>query len=311
MRIHAVDGTYELYRAHYSKRPRKFAPRPSGPGKTEGMDVTATLGLVASLLALLADRSEAVTHLAYAFDNPIRSFRNDLFEGYKDDSGVPPELAAQFDLVEELVTSLGVTVLRMVEFEADDALATLASAFPSAEVRILSPDKDLAQCLEGSRVVTVDRSRQRSVSEADFLASRGFSPSLVPDFLALTGDPQDGIPGLNGFGDKTASALLALFGPLERIPDDPSAWPSSVRGRERLAATLASRREDAALYKRLATLIRDVPLGLAPGDLQVPSSLPASFEVAALALGAENLAARARDVFAARAALGSQPGLAR
>lgn len=294
-RVHAVDGTYELYRAHYSKRPRKVA---TVDGRD--LDVTASVGLAASLLALLAEPSERVTHLVYAFDHTIRSFRNDLYAGYKDDSGVPAELAAQFGLVERLVASLGVRVLPMIEVEADDALATVAASFPDCAVDILSPDKDLAQCLEGERVRTVDRARKRSTTYADYLDTRGFSPALVPDFLALVGDPQDGIPGLAGFGEKTVALLLAAFGPIEQIPDDAGTWPAAIRGKERLANTLASRREEAALYKRLATLVRDVPLGLSLGDLEVPSAPAPGFEAAALALGARDLAARADKVFGER-----------
>ncbi len=298
IRVHAVDGTYELYRAHYSQRPRKLAPIGAAGAP---LDVTATVGLTASLLALLADPRAAVTHLVYAFDHTIRSFRNDLFAGYKDDSGVPAELRAQFGLVERFVAALGVRVLPMIEVEADDALASVAARFPEAEVHILSPDKDLAQCLEGERVITVDRARKRSVTEASFVADKGFSPRLVPDFLALVGDPQDGIPGLPGFGEKTVAALLAAFGPAEAIPDDPASWPEAVRGKDRLAKTLAARRRDVALYKHLATLVRDVPLGLSLEDLRVPSCPAAAFEAAARELGAADLEARARAVFATRA----------
>lgn len=295
--VHAVDGTYELYRAHYSKRPRKVATVDG-----QELDVTATVGLTASLLALLADASERVTHLVYAFDHTIRSFRNDLYAGYKDDAGVPPELAAQFGLVERVVASLGVRVLPMIEVEADDALATVAASFPECAVDILSPDKDLAQCLEGERVRTVDRARKRTTTYASYVEARGFAPPLVPDFLALVGDPQDGIPGLAGFGEKTVAQLLAAFGPLEQIPDDAGAWPAAIRGRDRLAETLAARRGEAALYKRLATLVRDVPLGLALGDLEVPAAPARGFEAASLALGAGDLVARAEKVFGERAA---------
>jgi 5'-3' exonuclease len=290
-RIHVVDGTFELYRAEFSKRPRKVA---NVNGRD--LDVTATVGLVSSLLMLLSDASERVTHLAYAFDNPIRSFRNDLFADYKDDRGVPEGLRLQFDLVEEVVASLGVRVWRMVEYEADDALGTAARLFPANEVRILSPDKDLAQCLEGTRVVTVDRIRKRVVTHADFVAEKGYSPSLVPDFLALTGDPQDGIPGLPGFGEKTVSQLLAAFPGLDAIPDDASKWPSGVRGKEKLAGVLAERREEAQLYKKLATLVTDVPLGVGLDDLRVPVSLPDAFVEQVTALGSKSLLERAAKV---------------
>ena len=166
-RLHLVDGTYELYRAHFSPRPGHLDP--------SGADRKATVGLAASLLALLAEADEAVTHLAVAFDNPIRSFRNDLFPDYKSDEGVPPELRAQFDPVEEAVRALGVTVWSMREHEADDGLATGARRFAGevGQVRILSPDKDLAQCLRGDRVVQVDRRQRKVTEEAALRAARG------------------------------------------------------------------------------------------------------------------------------------------
>jgi len=169
-RLHLVDGTYELYRAHFSPRPGHLDP--------SGADRKATVGLAASLLALLAETDEAVTHLAVAFDNPIRSFRNDLFADYKSDEGVPPELRAQFDPVEEAVRALGVTVWSMREHEADDALATGARRFAGevSQVRIMSPDKDLAQCLRGDRVVQVDRRQRKVTDEAGFRAARGYGP---------------------------------------------------------------------------------------------------------------------------------------
>ncbi len=199
-RLHLVDGTYELYRAHFAPRPDHLDP--------SGADRKATVGLVASLLSLLSEADEAVTHLAVAFDNPIRSFRNDLFPDYKSDEGVPPELRAQFDPVEEAVRALGVTVWSMHEHEADDALASGARRFADevGQVRIMTPDKDLAQCLRGDRVVQVDRRQRKVTDEATFRAARGYGPASVPDFLALTGDTADGIPGLPGFGEKSAVA---------------------------------------------------------------------------------------------------------
>lgn len=261
MRLHLVDGTFELFRAHFSKRPGHRAPA--------GWEAKATVGLASSLLALLHDEREAVTHLAVAFDNPIRSFRNDLFGGYKTDEGVPPELLAQFDAAEEAVRALGVTVWSMREHEADDALATGAARFGEAveQVRILTPDKDLAQCLSGRRVVQVDRIRGREIDEAALLARRGIRPESVPDFLALVGDDADGIPGLAGFGEKTASALLAAHLHLEDIPRDPARWPAGLRGAAQLAATLQAGRGEALLYRRLATLVRDVPLAESLEDL--------------------------------------------
>jgi len=214
------------------------------------------------MLALLHDEGEAVTHVAVAFDNPIRSFRNDLFDGYKTEEGVPPELLAQFDPAEDAVRALGMAVWSMREFEADDALATGAARFAPVveQVRILTPDKDLGQCLRGTQVVQVDRMRGKLVDEAALRALRGIGPRSIPDWLALVGDTADGIPGLAGFGEKGAAAVLAAFTHLEQIPSDPRAWPDSVRGRDTLARTLAEHRKEALLYRTLATLRTDAPI---------------------------------------------------
>ncbi len=254
MRLHLVDGTYELYRAHFSHRPAHFDP--------EGRDRKATVGVVQSLLALLEDRAEAPTHLAVAFDNPITCFRNRLFDGYKTDAGVPPELRSQFDPVEEAVTALGVRVWSMRDHEADDALATAAARFADQvdEVRILTPDKDLGQCLRQGRIVQVDRMRKKEIDEAAMRARWGVSPAQLPALLALTGDAADGIPGLPGFGEKGAAAVLARFGSLSAIPDDPARWDLPLRGKDRLAGALAAQRADAVLYERLATLATDAPI---------------------------------------------------
>jgi 5'-3' exonuclease len=231
--------------------------------------------------------------VAVAFDNPIRSFRNDLFAGYKSDEGVPPELHAQFDPVEEAVRALGVTVWSMREHEADDALATAAARFAAEveQVRILTPDKDLGQCLDGQRVVQVDRMRQRTIDEAALRERRGVAPASVPDFLALVGDDADGIPGIPGFGEKTAATVLARFGRLEGIPHDAAAWPAGVRGAPQLARELFARVEDAFLYRRLATLVRDVPLGETLEDLRWRGIPRARFQSWCDALGARALLA--------------------
>lgn len=289
-RLHLVDGTFELFRAHYSKRPGHRAP--------SGLEAKATVGLAGSLLALLLDPREAVTHLAVAFDNPIRSFRNDLWPGYKTEEGVPPELLAQLDHAEEAARALGATVWSMREFEADDALATAAARFRSQvdQVRILTPDKDLGQCLSGRRVVQVDRIRGREIDEEALLARRGIRPGSVPDWLALVGDDADGIPGLPGFGEKTASALLARYLHLEQIPADPTRWPEGIRGRGQLARSLEARREAALLYRRLATLVSDVPLRESLDDLLWRGIPRARFETWRQALGAPALPAAPRRV---------------
>ena len=256
MRLHLVDGTFELFRALYSKRP-------DGPHK-------ATRGMVQSLRALVANPGEEVTHIAVAFDNPIRSFRNDLFPGYKSDEGVPPELRAQFDVAEEATRAAGATVWSMREFEADDALASGAAKYGAHfdQVRILTPDKDLGQCLEQDRVVQVDVIRKRVVNEEALLQRRGIKPESIPDFLALIGDDADGIPGLPGFGERTASALLARFVHLEFVPLDARQWPEPIRAADRLLMTLKERLADVLLYRTLATLRRDVPLTESIDDLR-------------------------------------------
>jgi 5'-3' exonuclease len=283
VRVHLVDGTYELFRAHYSPRPAHRDPA--------GRDAKATVGVVSSLLALLHDAEEAVTHLAVAFDNPIRSFRNDLFADYKSDEGVPPELRAQFDAVEGAVRALGLVVWSMREHEADDALASGARLFAdrAEQIRILTPDKDLAQCLRGARVVQVDRRQKKVTDEAAFRAARGFGPASVPDFLALTGDTADGIPGLPGFGDKSASLLVGAYEHLEAIPPLPFQWRVKPRGALQLAATLTERRADALFYRTLATLVDTVPLHESLDDLRWRGVPRARFEAWCDGVGAKTL----------------------
>ncbi len=261
-RLHVVDGTYELYRAHFSKRPGKIAP--------DGLDVKGTAGVMSSLLALLADPDEGVTHLAVAFDNPIESFRNDLFAGYKTGEGMDPVLVAQMDLVETAVEVLGIPVWSMSEYEADDALASAAVRYAGMadQVRIMTPDKDLGQCVRDPVVVQVDRMRDRVIDEAGVLERNGVAPASIPDWLALVGDTADGIPGLPGFGAKSSAALLNVYGTIEAIPDDHVEWVVKVRGAERLAGVLAEQRTEALLYKDLATLRTDVPLQETFDDLE-------------------------------------------
>ena len=288
MRLHLIDGTFELFRAHFTKRPGHRTP--------QGVEAKAVVGLATNLAALLHDPVEAVTHVAIAFDNPIRSFRNDLFPGYKTEEGVPPELLAQFDAAEEAARALGLVVWPMRDFEADDALASAAARFVDQveQVRILSPDKDLGQCLAGSRVVQVDRIRDRVVDEAALRERRGIAPESVPDFLALVGDAADGIPGLPGFGERTAAALLAGHLHLEAIPRDPERWPSAVRRAATLADALASGWESALLYRRLATLVTRVPLEETLDDLRWTGIPRDRFEDWCGRLGADRLLASAR-----------------
>lgn len=261
-RVHLVDGTFELFRAHFSPRP--------GHLDAAGRDRKATVGLTASLISLLQDRDEQVTHIAVAFDNPVSSFRNDLFDGYKSEAGVPAELLEQFDAAEEATAAIGITVWRMVEFEADDALASGAARYgPLAlQVRIMTPDKDLGQCLVGTRVVQVDRMRRVVTDEAGLLDRRGVTPGSLADWLALVGDSADGIPGIPGFGAKSAASVLSRYARIEDIPDSAAEWDVEVRGAARLAGNLAARRDDALLYKRLAILREDVPLEESLDDLE-------------------------------------------
>lgn len=261
-RLHLVDGTYELFRAHYSPRPGHVAP--------DGRDLKATVGVVASILQLLHDPAEAATHVAVAFDNPIESFRNELYAGYKTGEGIEPALRAQFDSVEAGVRALGVVVWSMDRWEADDALATGAVRYAPQvqQVRIMTPDKDLGQVVEGQRIVQVDRMRGKVIDEAALRERRGIGPASIPDWLGLVGDTADGIPGIPGFGEKGAAAVLARYETIENIPTLARDWDVKVRGADRLATNLAERRDDALLWKKLATLACDVPLPQSLEDLR-------------------------------------------
>jgi 5'-3' exonuclease len=253
MQVHFIDGTYELFRAYFGAPPAR-AP--------DGREVGAVRGLLMSLRAMLRDGG--VTHVAAAFDTVIESFRNDLFAGYKTSAGVDPELLGQFELAERASRALGIATWSMIEFEADDALATGAARCacdPRVQrVLICSPDKDLAQCVAGGRVVCLDRRRQVLLDEAGVVARFGVPPASIPDWLALVGDDADGIPGIARWGARSAAAVLARFLHLEHIPDDAARWGIAVRGAGALAASLAASRPQAALYKRLATLRRDAPV---------------------------------------------------
>jgi len=286
VRLHLVDGTFELFRAYYSKRPGHKAP--------DGRDAKGVVGVVSSLLALLHDAREAVTHVAVAFDNPVESFRNDMFAGYKTGAGMDPALYAQFGPVEAAVRALGVTVWSMDRWEADDALATAAARFAGTfeQVRLLTPDKDLGQCIRGRSVVQIDRMREKELDEEALRALRGVGPESIPDLLALIGDTADGIPGLPGIGEKTAAALLSRYVHLDAIPADPQAWDVTVRGAPKVAATLASMREEALLYRRLATLVLDVPLPQRAGDLAFHGVPRRAYEAWCETLGVTSLRTR-------------------
>ncbi len=286
MRLHIVDGTYELFRAHYSKRPDHTAP--------DGRNVKASVGVMTSMLNLIEDPKERVTHLAIAFDNPIESFRNELFDGYKTGAGIEPALRAQFDLVEAAMAALGIVVWSMERWEADDALATAAARWRDEveQVRIFTPDKDLGQSLVGTKVIQVDQVRNRVIDEEAMRARRGVAPRSIPDYLGLVGDTADGIPGIAGFGEKTTGALLGHYGTIEAIPERARDWDVEVRGAERLAQTLAAEKENALLYKQLAILIEDVPLEEELDDLEWRGVPRKRFEQLCDELGADQLRSR-------------------
>jgi 5'-3' exonuclease len=249
MRVHLVDATYELFRAH-------FSPRPTVRGR-DGVVLSGVSGLAEQLCVLLG--AQGATHVACATDQVIRSFRNDLYAGYKTDAGVPADLLAQFPIAEAAMAALGVVVWPMVEFEADDAIGAAALRFAAdprvEQVVICTPDKDMAQCVVGSRVVLWDRRRAIVYDEAGVVAKWGVPPSGVADRLALVGDAADGFPGLPGWGDKSASAVLSRYGGLEAIPADAADWDvPGLRGAPALAAVLRERMDDALLFRSLATL---------------------------------------------------------
>jgi len=259
MKLHVLDATYELFRAYHAVDSIR-AP--------DGREVNAVHGVVETTLALL--REPDVTHLGAATDHVIRSFRNRLWPGYKTEAGVPEDLLAQFPLVERALEAIGVTVWPMVEFEADDALAAAAERYASdvEQTVICTPDKDLAQCVTGSSIVQRDRRRKITYDEDGVRQKFGVSPVSIPDWLALVGDAADGYPGLPGWGAKSASALLSRWKHLDAIPADPRQWEVAVRGADRLAVTLKERMADALLFRRLATLRRDVPLAETLEDLR-------------------------------------------
>ncbi len=249
MRVHLVDATYELFRAH-------FAPRPPVLGR-DGVALSGVSGLVDQLCYLL--REQGATHVGCATDRVIESFRNDLYAGYKTSAGMPPELLAQFPIAEAAIEALGVVLWPMVEYEADDAIAAAADRFaadPEVErILICTPDKDMAQCVRDERIVLWDRRRDLTYDDAGVRAKWGVPPESVPDRLALVGDAADGYPGLPGWGDKTAAAVLARYGHLEAIPERGSEWDvAGVRNPVGLATTLRDRMDEALLYRNLARL---------------------------------------------------------
>jgi 5'-3' exonuclease len=285
LRLHLVDGTYELFRAYFG------APPARAPG---GREVGATRGLMRSMLSLLAE--PGVTHVACAFDHVIESFRNDLYPGYKTGEGIAPDLLDQFELVERATRALGIVVWSMVEFEADDALAAGAARWADGEgveqVVICTPDKDLRQCVRGTKVVCLDRRQRAIADEAAVRARYGIGPESIPDWLALVGDTSDGYPGLPRWGEKSASAVLGRYAHLEDIPDDHRQWQVDVRGALALADSIRTHRDEAMLFRRLATLRTDVPLPETLDDLRWRGGRRAELEALCAEIGEEEIAKR-------------------
>jgi 5'-3' exonuclease len=292
--VHLVDGTYELFR--YFLSPAAAFDRSAPP------ELRAVRGVVGSILGML---EEGATHVGVATDHVIESFRNALWPGYKTGEGIDPLLYAQFEPLEEALAALGVVVWAMVEFEADDALGA-AAAMAAADARVTqvivcTPDKDLAQCVRGDRVVQLDRRRREIRDEAGVVKKFGVPPASIPDWLALVGDSADGFPGLPGWGAASATAVLARYGHLESIPEQAAAWDVPVRGAARLAATLAEQRERARLFRTLATLRADATIGVDVDSLRWTGPR-ASFAAWAERLGSPSLHERAARLAAARAA---------
>ena len=258
-KLHLLDGTYELFRSHFGAPPRQ-AP--------DGRAISAVYGIVGSTLNLLQE--QGVTHLGAAFDTVIRSFRNDLYDGYKTEAGVPGELLAQFPIAEDALEAIGVTVWKMREYEADDAIASAVTQLGAGfeQVVMLSPDKDLCQCVDGERVVGFDRRKGTFIDEAGVVEKFGVPPGSIPDYLGLVGDSADGFPGVPGWGAKSAAAVLAEYRHIEGIPLEAGLWSVPVRGAPRLVDSLRERMGDALLFRFLARLRPDVPLAETADDLR-------------------------------------------
>ena len=279
MDVHLVDGTYELFRQHFGR------PEPGPYG--------AAIGVLSSTLGLFEG---GATHVGVASDHIIESFRNDLWPGYKTSAGMPPELLAQLPVYEDALEAMGVTVWPMVEYEADDAMAA-AAAIASADERVsqvflCTPDKDLGQCVMGTRVVQLDRRKGLVIDEDGVRAKFGVGPESIPDYLALVGDSADGYPGIPGWGAKSAAAVLTRYERLEAIPERASQWDVSVRGALTLAANLRDKRDDAFLFRELATLRADAPIPEVLDDLRWRGVPREPFEALITATGADHLRGR-------------------
>ena len=289
MRVHLVDGTYELFRHHFALPPAE---------DSNGRPIAAMRGVVESMLGILESRDG--THVAVATDHVIESFRNEMWAGYKTGEGIDPDLWEQFHPLEDALAALGVVVWPMVEYEADDALAAGAVIAAADErvgdVLICTPDKDLAQCVQGTRVVQFDRRRRARIDEQGVVEKFGVLPESIPDYLGLVGDTADGFPGLVGWGAKSASAVLAKYLHYEAIPSSAAQWHIAVRGAPKLAATFAEHRNSAELFRLLATLRTDaVTLANGVDDLAWRGPT-AEFSAWATRLDAPNLLGRAEKL---------------
>jgi len=288
MLVHIVDGTYELFRYHFAKfntDPRHGAQR----------------GVLKTVLDMV---SEGATHLGIATDHVVRSFRNDLYDGYKDGRDTDPDILAQFHEVEDLLNLAGFTVWPQVTHEADDAMAAgaaMAAADPRVEqVIICTPDKDLTQCVtEDARIVQLDRRREILFDHRGVIEKFGVSPESIPDYLGLVGDTADGFPGLAGWGAKSAAAVLSRYMHLEAIPEDPADWEIKVRGAAKLAATLVEHRDDAELFRRIATVALDAPVSGSVDDLEWLGPID-GFDQMCDTIGAGRIAERAHRLSAER-----------
>lgn len=284
MQVHLLDATYELFRAHFAPRPQRLDP--------QGRPVGATVGLLENALYLLRD--DGVSHLGCASDHVIESWRNSRWPGYKSSVGVPRELLSQFQLAEDALRALGVVVWPMIEWEADDAMGTAAARWaddPQVDrIVILTPDKDMGQCIrENGKVVQYDR-RQQKLIDADGVRARfGVSPESIPDFLALVGDSADGYPGIPGWGKVAAATVLTRYKHLEEIPANSSDWEVGVRGAATLSASLREHVREAFLFRELATLVTDVPLPETLDDLRWKGAHRVEFTAMSERLGAPAL----------------------
>jgi 5'-3' exonuclease len=284
LQVHLLDATYELFRAHFAPRPQRLDP--------SGRSVGATVGLLENVLYLLRD--DGVTHLGCASDHVIESWRNARWPGYKTSAGVPRELLSQFQLAEDALRALGVVVWPMVEWEADDAMGTAAARWGDdvsvERVVILTPDKDMGQCVrEDGRVVQFDRRKQQLIDADRVRSSFGVSPESIPDFLALVGDSADGYPGIPGWGKVSAGTVLTRYPHLEEIPASVASWDVGIRGGATLAASLRDHRDEAFLFRELATLVTDVPLPERLDDLRWRGAHRDAFTAMADRLGAPAL----------------------